>query len=168
MSRVQSASHAGPCTCVVTSVEQKELQFFEIAAIVSQEGGAAHTINLCRNCYNDRRAKQGEAEVNGVKVEGADRAEVLPRGKLWAAFWCGTVLRNECGNNPQSKKSVGQIGFGRCRKCDAIGEQTAGNNTRRRNRRSSSFCGTALTCASRVSLMRQAYNAEKSGDWGKT
>ena len=42
----------------------KSFKFSEIAAIVSQEGGA-HTINLnpCKKCYNERRAKQGEAEV---------------------------------------------------------------------------------------------------------
>ena len=38
-------------------------KFFEIAAVVS-EGGATHTINLCRKWYNMRRAKQGEAKVD--------------------------------------------------------------------------------------------------------
>ena len=45
----------------------KGFRFFKIAANVSEEGGAAHANNLCRNCYNERRVKQGEAEVNGVK-----------------------------------------------------------------------------------------------------
>ena len=42
----------------------KHFKLFEVVAIVTQ--GAAHTIDLCRNCHNERRAKQGEAEVNGV------------------------------------------------------------------------------------------------------
>ena len=29
-------------------------KFFELAAIVSEEGGAAHTNNLCKKCYDER------------------------------------------------------------------------------------------------------------------
>ena len=47
-----------------------------------------------------------------------------------------------------NQESVGQNGFGRCSKSDAIGKHTEGGNTRRRTRRNSSFCCTALTCAS--------------------
>ena len=36
---------------------EKCLKFFQIAAIVTGEGGAAHTINLCKTCYNERRLK---------------------------------------------------------------------------------------------------------------
>ena len=32
----------------------KGFKFFEIAAIVSEGGGAAHTITFCRHCYNYR------------------------------------------------------------------------------------------------------------------
>ena len=46
------------------------MKFFQIAAIVTGEGGAAHTINLCKTCYNERRLKQGEEEGGGFKVEG--------------------------------------------------------------------------------------------------
>ena len=31
---------------------EKGFTFFQVAAVVSQEGGAAHTINLCKQCYN--------------------------------------------------------------------------------------------------------------------
>ena len=34
-----------------------------IAAILTQEGGAARTINLCKQCYNVSRLKQGGREV---------------------------------------------------------------------------------------------------------
>ena len=66
MSRVQSANTAEPCTCVVTSVTKKGFKFFEIAAVVS-EGGAAHTIDLCKKRHNERRLKQGEEEVAASK-----------------------------------------------------------------------------------------------------
>ena len=39
-----------PCTCLTSRA--KGFKFFEIAVIVSEEGGAAHTIDLCRNCHN--------------------------------------------------------------------------------------------------------------------
>ena len=32
----------------------------QIAAMVTEEGGEAHTINLCKFCYNERRVRQGE------------------------------------------------------------------------------------------------------------
>ena len=41
---------------------EEGFKFFEILAIVT-EGGAAHTIHLCKQCYNARRLRQGEEEV---------------------------------------------------------------------------------------------------------
>ena len=46
---------------------RKRPQVLPIAADVSEEGGAAHTINLCKTCDNDRRLKQGEDEVAASK-----------------------------------------------------------------------------------------------------
>ena len=43
-------------------------KFHEVAFIDIEGGAAAHTINLGRICYNERRA-----------TEGDDRAEVVPR-----------------------------------------------------------------------------------------
>ena len=40
----------------------KGFKFFDIADVVSEGEGAAHTVNLCRNCDNGRRLKQGEGE----------------------------------------------------------------------------------------------------------
>ena len=61
----------------------KGFKLFEVVAIVTE--GAAHTIDLGRNCYNGRRTKQGEAEVNGVcwKVLVDQKSSC---GKEWAAF----------------------------------------------------------------------------------
>ena len=35
-------------------------KFYQLAAIVIEGGGAAHTINLCKQSHNERRQKQGE------------------------------------------------------------------------------------------------------------
>ena len=42
----------------------KGFKFFEIVAVVTKQGGAAHTINLCKKCFNERRLKQSEEEIN--------------------------------------------------------------------------------------------------------
>ena len=52
---------------MITSVEKKGFEFFDIEAVVSEEGGAAHTINLYKKFYKERRVQQGEAEVAGAK-----------------------------------------------------------------------------------------------------
>ena len=64
----------------------KGLKLFEVVAIVTE--GAAHTINLCRNCYNERRAKQGEAEVNGVCWKALVEQK-SSCGKEMGSVWCG-------------------------------------------------------------------------------
>ena len=46
---------------------EKGFEFFHIAAIVSEEGGVAHTTNLCKGCCNERRLKRGDEEVLASK-----------------------------------------------------------------------------------------------------
>ena len=60
-------------------------------AVVS-EGGATHTIKLCRKCYTVRRVKQGEAEESGVKWRALVEQK-SSQGKLWAAFGVDKFLR---------------------------------------------------------------------------
>ena len=57
-------------------------------AIVTEEGGAAHTINLCRNCYKE---KKGKAEVNSVKWRALVEQK-SSRGELRAAFGVDELL----------------------------------------------------------------------------
>ena len=45
--------------------------FCQLAAVVTEEGGAAHTINLCKQCYSVMRLKR-ERKVNGLMVERDD------------------------------------------------------------------------------------------------
>ena len=103
MFRVQSASHAGPC------VWSSKLQVLRHCCGGSKRGGAARTINLCRNCYNESQLKQGEEEVNGVKRTSMFEHKSF-RGKLWAAFGVDQFLRGMWERFPV-KKSVRQIGL---------------------------------------------------------
>ena len=78
---------------------EQGLKFFRIAAIVTGEGGAAHTINLCKTCYNVRRQKQGEEEVAASKW----RALVGPR-EVSGSLWCVTNLAQDVGTFHHKKK----------------------------------------------------------------
>ena len=51
-------------------------KFFGIVAVVTEKGRAAHTTNLYRNCYSERRA---QSRGKRCEVEGAGRPEVFPR-----------------------------------------------------------------------------------------
>ena len=63
---------------------EKGFKFCQIAAVVTEEGGA-HTINLCKWCYKVRRLKQGEQEVTASTSRGLVEQKGF-RGKLWAAL----------------------------------------------------------------------------------
>ena len=102
---------------------EKGFTFFQVAAIVSQEGGAAHTINLSKQCYNERRLKPGEEEVTASKWRALVGQRAFRR-KLWAAFWYGTFLAQDVGTF-HHQKSVDQIVPGRCRQATWNGRQEA-------------------------------------------
>ena len=42
-------------------------KFYDIAAILVEDDGKPHTINLCRNCYSPRLAERNESVVTNVK-----------------------------------------------------------------------------------------------------
>ena len=159
---MHSASHAGPCACVTTSVEPKDLKFFEIAAVVSEVGGAARTINLCRKCYSERRAKEGSSEVDASKWR-ARIEQKASRGKLWTALGLEQFLCR-MWERFTIQKSVGQIDLGSCRNCDAV--RNGG-----RWQHETPYKEELEHLRHRIDLrfgclpMRQAYNAGKSGDW---
>ena len=113
-SRVQSASHAGLCTCAMASVRKEGVTFHQLVAIVTEEGGAAHTINLIKICYNDWRLERGEQEVTASKWREMIEQKANRR-KLWATFDMEHLVRR-MWERFTLKKSLFQIGFGRCTK----------------------------------------------------
>ena len=81
---------------------------------------------------------------DGFKVEELVEQKAFSR-KVMGSFWHGTTRAHNVGTL-HHKKNVGQIDLGRCRKCQAWnGRQVATRDAVQRM--SSSFCGTALTCA---------------------
>ena len=76
----------------------KGYKFDQIAAVVSEDGGAAHTINFCKKCNIEMRAKQAEAEVAASKR----RALIVQKG-----FWRKVMGRS--GNGTIRAQDVGTI-----------------------------------------------------------
>ena len=64
---------------------EEGFKFFQLAAIVTAEGGAAHTINLCKKCYNERQKKRGDQPVKAARWRELMEQKVF-RWKLWVAF----------------------------------------------------------------------------------
>ena len=64
---------------------EESFMVFQLAAVVTEEGGTAHTINLCKQCYNERRLKQGERPVKSAQWREMMGRKALC-GKLWKAF----------------------------------------------------------------------------------
>ena len=94
---------------------EKGFQFFQIAAIVSEERDAAHTLNLCWTCHTERRLKQGEEDVAACRALVERK---VFQGKFRAPFGTEQLLRR-MWERFTIKKSVDQIGPGRCGHCEA-------------------------------------------------
>ena len=45
---------------------EQGFKYFQLAAL-SEEGGAVRNINLCKQCYNERRVQQGEQPVKAAE-----------------------------------------------------------------------------------------------------
>ena len=72
---------------------------------------AAHTINLCNECCNEMRPRQGEAMVAASKWSWSSRR---PFEGSYGQRICAQSLEKF-----HHQESLGQIDIGRCRKCQA-------------------------------------------------
>ena len=39
---------------------EKAIRYWQIASMVAEEGGEAHTVNLCQQCHNEQMVQQGK------------------------------------------------------------------------------------------------------------
>ena len=77
---------------------------YQLAACVTEEGGAAHTVNLlCNQCYNERQQKQGERAVTASR-----RREMMGQKSflrdIMGGFLAWGSMCEECGHTLRSKK----------------------------------------------------------------
>ena len=42
----------------------KAVRYWQFVSVVVEEGGEAHTINLCQQCYNEQMVQQGKPRLN--------------------------------------------------------------------------------------------------------
>ena len=63
-------------------------KYFQLVPTVTEEGGAVHTINLCKQCCNERRVQQGEQPLKTARWREMVEQKAY-RGKLWQVV--GTV-----------------------------------------------------------------------------
>ena len=82
---------------------EESFRFFQLVAIVTEEGGAVHTINLCKQCYNERRLKQGEQPVKAAQWRELMKQKAF-RGQLRVALWHGAISAKNVGCISPSKK----------------------------------------------------------------
>ena len=104
--------------------------------------------SLRKKCYNERRGKQGEAEVAASKWRALIEQKVFLR-EVMGSSSVGTIPAWSVGMI-HIQKSVDHIDLGRCRKCEAIrnGRQVATRDAVQGGVRT--CCVTAITCASQV------------------
>ena len=69
-----------PFTCAPTAALKKAVSYWQFASMVVEEGGEARTVNVCQQCYNERRVQQGEPRLNSWQWR---RHMVGERRKLW-------------------------------------------------------------------------------------
>ena len=137
-------------------------KFLEIAAIVAEEGGAAHTINLCKRCYNEGRLKQGDEHVAASNWKELVEQKAC-RGKLWAAFGTEQFVRKMWERFTLKKgwtrsvladvENANQYGTG-----GDWQQETSHNEEVELVWHSSDLRFEGI-------LIRRAYDAGKSGDW---
>ena len=115
---------------------EESFKFFQLVAIVTEEGGAAHTINLCKQCYNERLLKQGEQPVK-VAQWRADRAKHLSE-KVMGGLWYGAI----------STKKLEAL-----RRQESMGQSSPGG------------CGKTKTRRHTRQLAKRSHHAKRSWNW---
>ena len=138
--------------------KEKGCKFFELTAVVTEEGGAAHTINLCKTFYNVRRLKQGEVGVTALKWRALDEQKAL-----WAAFGMGHFLRWMWERFTIKKAWARSVLSGAENDRQMCGWQVG--STRRGTKWSLSLCGTAMTCSSKVCRRLRTSLGNSLGKW---
>ena len=71
-------------------------KFYQFVAIVAEEGGAARTINLCKQRDNVRLLKQGERQVTASKWRAMVDQKAFTRQAV-GSIWHGTPRAQNVG-----------------------------------------------------------------------
>ena len=61
---------------------ENAIRYWQFASVVVEEGGEARTVNLCQQCYNERRVQQGELRLNSWQWRAVVEKKAH-RGRIW-------------------------------------------------------------------------------------
>ena len=83
--------------------DERGFKFCELAAVVTEEGGTKHTINLHRNCLHRRRTGQGRGQQRSLEREDqTQNFSFLETG--CGSFWVQMVSFKKCWSVSQSRE----------------------------------------------------------------
>ena len=96
---------------------EESFRFHQIAVMVTEEGGEAHTISLCKFCYNESAVRQGKQPL-----KLAEWKEIVERkahrGRLWKIFGVEQFVRG-MWEYFTFERAWAKKGIGGCRKREA-------------------------------------------------
>ena len=78
---------------------EKAVRYWQFASVVVEEGGEAHTINLCQQCYNEQMVQQGKPRLTSRQWRAVVEKKAQ-RGRSWKVM--GNNLSEECGSEWQT------------------------------------------------------------------
>ena len=64
---------------------EKAIRYWQVASMVVEEGGEAHTIKKCQQCYNEKLAQQGKQPLKLWQWRGVVEKKAH-RGGIWKAM----------------------------------------------------------------------------------
>ena len=82
----------GPIYWCDNRCTEKAVRYWQIASMVVEEGGEAHTINLCQQCYNEQLVQQGKPRLNLWQWRGIVEQKAH-RGRIWKVMGTEQFIR---------------------------------------------------------------------------
>ena len=58
------SEHRGSIYFCDNRCSEKAVRYWQFASVVVEEGGEAHTIDLCQQCHNEQMVQQGKPRLN--------------------------------------------------------------------------------------------------------
>ena len=102
----------GPIYFCDNRCSAKAVRYWQFASVVVEEGGDAHTVNLCQQCYNEQVVQQGKPRLKSWQWRAVVERKAH-RGRIWKVMeertiytWNVGVFHSQKG---RSKKD--------CRRC---------------------------------------------------
>ena len=77
-----SANHEYPFNNYDNRCSEKAVRYWQTASVVVEEGGEAHTVNVCQQCYNEQSVQQGKLLLRSWQWRAVAERKAH-RSKIW-------------------------------------------------------------------------------------